>query len=149
MMYILADQIKFELGLRHHEHNGIIGYGHKVNGTHAPDRITERDADLLLFNDLCDTENALVREWHTLTMFTNPGPRHDACIDLAFAWGVPGFVKFKDFTQALARFDFDIAETLLLSGEWAREFPHRAKRIGKQLISDRYCMIGSCSNPVK
>ncbi len=119
-----------------------IGYGHRIGGL-APsdfqfptDRApTPAEAEAGLDADLRGTITALNKAapW----MATLNAPRQEALIDVAFAVGVPGLLKFTKMIAAIEDGNWALAANELLDSKFAQQVGQRAVTDAQQLLTGK------------
>lgn len=146
----LLFQVKLEEGLRLKayycsEGKKTIGYGHNLEsgpmfeGNRIPDEITLDEAEVILAHDLDYAAKVLAGAWHGYELLQ--GARRDACIQMCFQLGLDGFLGFKNMRDALIKCDWQNAYRHALDSKWAKQTPHRAKRVATQILTGRYYEI--------
>ena len=88
--------------------------------------ISEDEVSYLLQNDIAKVAAQL--RPHPWFKALDP-VRQDACIELGFNLGVPGFLGFHDTIGALAAKQYDLATTHLTDSKWA-------KQVGSARVTD-------------
>jgi lysozyme len=102
-----------------------VGLGHRIYGK-AKSRYTHGDVERLFARDLktaCDAAYSGVK-----TFSRHPKDVRIMLVSLAYNLGPTGFHRFREFRQAIDRFDYRAAQTELRMSSWANQLPSRADR---------------------
>jgi lysozyme len=113
-----------------------IGYGHTGREVHPGLVWNVTEAIQALRYDIASTEMGLTT---ALPWFTCLVPlRQDCLINMAFNLGVHGLLGFTTFLEFVKRGHYPEASLDLRGTTWYHEVGDRAKRIGRQLISNEH-----------
>jgi lysozyme len=105
-----------------------IGYGRCLDTR----GITEQEAAHLLRNDVL----AAARELTKLDFWVQLNDaRRAVLIDMAVNLGIAGLMNFEKMIAALRMNDFTTAAKEMLSSEWAKQLPARAKELSQSMRS--------------
>lgn len=119
----VIDMLKRHEGLRLHPYRDTvgkltIGYGHNL----SDNGITQREADMLLHDDLL----VLERQLPAYPWFAKLNPTRQAVIiDMAFNLGVAGLLQFTGMIAAIEADDYAQAAAEILDSKAARQLPNR------------------------
>lgn len=108
-----------------------IGYGRCLETR----GITEKEADLLLENDIANAETGA----NTLQWFEDLDTvRQDVVVVMIFNLGLEGFLDFKNTISALKAHDWERAANAMLASAWAIQVGHRADTLSIMLRTGKY-----------
>ena len=89
--------------------------------------LSEREIELLLFNDINRVEDELMSSLPWVSNLT--APRFDALVDMCFNLGLPKFLLFKKALNAIMVQDWETASKELLDSRWAKQVGERANEL--------------------
>jgi len=126
------DQIKLDEGFRSKPYQCTankltIGYGRNIeeNG------ITESEAEILLLNDVKNTQMELCAKFDWFTMLN--ASRQGVLINMCFNLGMPRLLKFKKMLTALSDHNYPEAANQMLDSKWARQVGDRSARLSNTM----------------
>ncbi len=103
-----------------------IGYGRNLE--RRPSGISEREAEVLLENDIADVLAQIRRKYPWFDRLPDPVKR--ALANMTFQMGIGTISQFRLMLDALELGDYDAAVADALDSRWARDqTPARAKRV--------------------
>ena len=97
--------------------------------------ITEGQAEYLLENDIYDVLSKVDSSFGDIVL---DDARKGALVNMCFQMGVAGVSKFKNTLEALREGDWERASIEVLDSRYARQTPHRARRISKQILTGEW-----------
>lgn len=140
MIKSIRDQLRRDEGEVLHEYKDHLGYSTIGVGRLIDKRkgggISRRESDFLLENDLAEIAKELDGKlgwWRTLDEV-----RQGVVLNMSFQMGVEGFLKFRKTIDFIRTGFYTKASNEMLSSEWARQTPERAKRLAKQIITGEW-----------
>ena len=109
-----------------------IGIGHNLR-----DRpISDRAVDVILSDDLVETEAELVASLPWVTSLSPP--RLGVLLNMSYNLGVPGLLQFHRMLEAMQRLRWEQAADEMRDSKWASQVGERAVRLERQMIEDRW-----------
>ncbi|MCY4044388.1 MAG: glycoside hydrolase family protein [Cellvibrionales bacterium] len=104
-----------------------IGYGRNIedNG------ISEKEADLLLYNDVINCVQEANRSFDFYSRLNDP--RKAVIINMLFNLGLSRLRGFKKFLAAVAAGDYKTAAAEMLDSRWAKQVKGRAIQLANQM----------------
>jgi lysozyme len=135
-----TDQIKEDEGLVLHaydDHLGFatIGYGRLIDRRKGGG-ISEDEALYLLKNDVSARLSVLE---NAIPFFARlDDARKAVLLNMSFQLGIAGLLKFKSTLAFIEAGDFENASANMLKSLWAKQTPHRAKRLAEQMRSGKW-----------
>lgn len=126
------EHLKLEEGLRLKPYKCTSGKLTIGIGRNLDDKgISEKEAEMLLDNDITECIEALVKIFPNFYLFSKA--RKVALISMIFQLGEGGFKKFKATIEAINNGDFKLAAAHARNSLWAKQTPNRAKRVTEML----------------
>jgi lysozyme len=110
-----------------------VGVGHRVQRGDVVGEITLRQAGEWLADDIACAINAVRAAIGREVYDTLPDEKKRALINLAFAVGANGLMKFSRLIDAVKAGDFSAASMEVLNSKLASQAPNRARRIAALL----------------
>lgn len=98
--------------------------------------ISEREAELLLENDIDQCEMAATNEFDWFLELSDV--RRDVILSMVFNLGMAGVKKFKKMIAAIEREDFSGAADEMMDSLWARQVGKRADELAFMMRNNRY-----------
>jgi lysozyme len=123
----LKRQIKSDEGFRQFPYRDIvgkltIGYGFNLDDV----GLSEHESEHILSLRIAQIMNRLrVYSWFNLLC----PDRKNVVINMSYQMGVSGMLKFKKMIKGIIENDFEKASNEMLDSKWAKQTPHRAKRL--------------------
>ena len=97
--------------------------------------MSETETDMLLADDLASLNATLS---HYSWFPTQPSPRRDVLIMMAFQMGIGGLLKFPVMLGDFAAENYAGAALAMLNSIWAQQTPERAKRLAQIMREGHY-----------
>lgn len=139
-MNILETILKAEEGCRLSSYTDTlgfktIGWGHKFGPDDlTPDPMTQAQADALLLEDIQDAEDDLFNELPWTDGLSDN--RQAILCSMTFQMGISGLLKFRKTLAAIQTSNWLNAHDEMLSSDWAKQTPARAKRHAEVMLTD-------------
>lgn len=130
----LINQLKKHEGLKFSAYEDTegyitIGYGRMID-ERIGGRISEREAEFLLMNDIQNT----MEEAKGFDFYEKLDPvRKGVIVNMLFNMGMPRFKTFVKFQQALVDGDYQKAADEMLNSKWAKQVKGRAVELSMQM----------------
>ena len=130
----IAASLKIDEGSSEHCYTSTdgkhtIGFGRNIDADGGLG-ISEEEAEYLLHNDIKRT----IKECENWYWFDRQPDRvKRVLVELVYNIGYPSASNFNRMLSALSRDDFATASLELLDSKYARQVPHRAKRLSDRL----------------
>ena len=127
----LIDRIKKHEGFVGTSYDDSLGIPTIGYGTRLP--LTKQESEMILVHRLNQKIDELtIKKPIVLRLSKN---LQDALYEMAYQMGVDGLIKFKNMWIAIEQEDYKKASVEALDSLWAKQTPHRAKKIAK-IISE-------------
>jgi lysozyme len=144
----LREQLIYHEGMRlkpYYDSEGIktIGVGRNMEANSpddelgrrvGPDGITEREAMILLDNDIEKCVEDVERNIPAYKRVSEP--RQHVLLDMCFNLGINGLLKFQNMLAALDRGDYARAADEMLDSRWANQVKGRAIRLANMMCNN-------------
>jgi lysozyme len=130
MIEDLTLDLKRDEGFRQHPYKDSVGIWTVGYGRNLEDvGIREKEAEVLLQNDIMHVLSEMEREW--IWLEDVPNDVHRGLANMAFNLGMPRLKGFKKMLDALCVLDFNKAADEALDSKWAKQVGRRADRIAE------------------
>ena len=135
----ITASLMIEEGFRAHAYHDTavpprltIGFGRNIDREGGGLGITEEEAEVMLRNDI----DRSVQECSKFYWFDRQPDRvKRVLIELCFQMGYPALSGFNRMLSALSADNYETAAAELLDSKFARQVPHRAKRLAARLCA--------------
>lgn len=136
----LRDQLKRQEGTVPYAYQDSSGYWSIATGRlidkRKGGRLREDEMDLMLDNDIADTQVDVVARWPWVRGLN--AARQDVLFNMAFNLGVAGLAGFRNTLEAVRTQRWDDAAKGMLASKWAKQVGARATELAAQMREGEY-----------
>lgn len=136
----LLEQLQRDEGFRGEAYQDTLGYwtigfGRLIDARRGGG-ITFDEALELLSNDVDKKTEEVLRVLPWVKDLDEA--RQGVLVNMAFQLGMSGLLKFKTTLDLVKQGKYDMAATAMRDSLWAKQTPHRANRLAKQMITGEW-----------
>jgi len=136
----LTEQLRRDegaVGHAYHDSFGFltIGVGRLIDARRGGG-LSPAEIDFLLANDIAEKTAQVLEALPWAARLSEP--RLAVLINMAFQMGVSGLLQFKRTLGSIEDGQYGEAAVEMLDSLWAQQTPERAKRLSKQMESDKW-----------